>query len=85
VVCSWIGNSQLIAAKHYLQVTDEDFEKAVGKKALRNALQSGAIRRSMASPSMTPTADFLEEYTNPHNSVEGLMGGTGLEPVTPTV
>ena len=28
VICSWIGNSKAIAAKHYLQVTDEHFEKA---------------------------------------------------------
>jgi integrase len=28
VVCAWIGNSQIIAAKHYLQVTDEDFQRA---------------------------------------------------------
>ena len=28
VVTSWLGNSQLIAAKHYLQVTDEHFAKA---------------------------------------------------------
>lgn len=29
VVCDWIGNSELVAAKHYLQVTDEDFKAAV--------------------------------------------------------
>lgn len=29
VVCKWIGNSELVAAKHYLQVTDEHFQKAV--------------------------------------------------------
>jgi integrase len=29
VVTAWIGNSQAIAAKHYLQVTDDDFERAV--------------------------------------------------------
>jgi hypothetical protein len=29
VVCQWIGNSQPIAAKHYLQVTDDHFTKAV--------------------------------------------------------
>jgi len=29
VVCAWIGNSQPVAAKHYLQVTDEHFAKAV--------------------------------------------------------
>lgn len=28
VVCDWIGNSQAIAAKHYLQVTEDDFQKA---------------------------------------------------------
>jgi len=30
VVCRWLGNSQLIAQRHYLQVTDEDFERAAG-------------------------------------------------------
>lgn len=29
VVTAWIGNSALIAAKHYLQVTDEHFERAI--------------------------------------------------------
>ncbi len=29
VVCEWIGNSQLVAQKHYLQVTEEHFKKAV--------------------------------------------------------
>jgi len=28
VVCAWIGNSQPVAAKHYLQLTDEHFRKA---------------------------------------------------------
>ena len=29
VVCAWIGNSQLVAKEHYLQVTDAHFEAAV--------------------------------------------------------
>jgi len=29
VVTAWIGNSALIASKHYLQVTDEHFERAI--------------------------------------------------------
>ena len=33
VVCSWIGNSAIIAAKHYLQVTDDHFAKATGISA----------------------------------------------------
>lgn len=34
VVCDWMGNSEPVAAKHYLQTTDEHFEKAV-----QNAVQ----------------------------------------------
>ena len=29
VVCRWLGNSQLVAAKHYLQLTDDHFQRAV--------------------------------------------------------
>lgn len=34
VVCAWLGNSTLVAQKHYLQVTDDDF---------RRGAQSGAV------------------------------------------
>ncbi|HBR19874.1 MAG: hypothetical protein A2Y13_04095 [Planctomycetes bacterium GWC2_45_44] len=34
VVCAWMGNSQLVAAKHYLQVTDKHFTKAVDQSKL---------------------------------------------------
>src|SRR5262249_8769641 len=59
VVCSWIGNSQLIAAKHYLQVTESDFERAAnsgakpGAVGLQKAVQpASAITRrdSQESP-----------------------------------
>jgi len=33
VVCQWIGNSTTIAAKHYLQVTEADYEKAAQNAA----------------------------------------------------
>lgn len=32
VVCEWLGNTPAVAAKHYLQVTDADFERAADKK-----------------------------------------------------
>ena len=35
VVCAWIGNSEAVAKDHYLQVTDEHFEKSA-QKAARN-------------------------------------------------
>lgn len=31
IVCEWIGNSAAIAQKHYLQVTDADYEKATSQ------------------------------------------------------
>lgn len=38
VVCAWLGHSALVAQKHYLQVTDADFERAAGGGA-----KSGAV------------------------------------------
>jgi integrase len=29
VACQWIGNTPAVAMKHYLQITDEDYEKAL--------------------------------------------------------
>jgi hypothetical protein len=28
-VCDWLGNTPKVAKKHYLQVTDEDFQRAL--------------------------------------------------------
>lgn len=41
VVTAWLGNSSLIAAKHYLQVTDADFKSAASGSG---GAQSGAQR-----------------------------------------
>jgi len=32
VVVAWIGNSEVVARKHYLQVTDEHFQRATDQK-----------------------------------------------------
>lgn len=57
VVCEWIGNSQRVAAKHYLQVTDEHFRRAavqptkLAGSALQKALQStAAASRGLPQP-----------------------------------
>ncbi|MBY0587248.1 tyrosine-type recombinase/integrase [bacterium] len=49
VVCAWIGNSPTIAAKHYLQVTDEHFDRAIrwlpsSEKAVQNPAQQAHAR-----------------------------------------
>jgi hypothetical protein len=41
VVCGWIGNSECIARRHYLQTTEADFDKATGE--LQRAAKSAAI------------------------------------------
>ena len=44
VACEWIGNSEKIAQQHYLQTTDEHFEKAAGSSAayaLQQATETG--------------------------------------------
>lgn len=52
VVCAWIGNSSTIAARHYLQVTDEHFAQATSvpdsKAARIPAQQEGASGRVAA-------------------------------------
>ncbi len=44
VVCGWIGNTERIARRHYLQITEADFDQATGPKAgLQRAAKSAAI------------------------------------------
>lgn len=45
VVCAWLGNTVPVAAKHYLQVTDEHYEKAV-QNPVQSASESLRPRRS---------------------------------------
>ncbi len=48
VICSWIGNSPQVAAKHYLQVREEDFAKAV-----QNPVQTVHDGRVQPTPAKT--------------------------------
>jgi len=42
VVCRWIGNSQPVAAQHYLQLTDDHFDRAVNSDVEMKAAQKAA-------------------------------------------
>ena len=50
VVCAWIGNTVAVAAKHYLQVTDADFEKASEGGAQSGAHCSKEAAQNPAKP-----------------------------------
>lgn len=46
VVCVWIGNSEAVARKHYLQITDAHFAKAVSKNG---GTVGGTVRQRMSA------------------------------------
>ncbi len=66
VVCAWIGNSEPVAAKHYLQVTDEHFARASAspageaaqvQRAAESAAAGGASERTQTN---TPPAGAMK-------------------------
>lgn len=88
VVCAWIGNSQPVAMKHYLQVTDDHFRQAAAEVAQK------AAQTPAAGPCLTRTAEQGQEdetalVASGQRQAEGdndistnMVGATGLEPVT---
>ncbi len=53
-VCQWIGNSQVVAQKHYLQVTSEHFERAASVPH-KSAAESGAASARNARKRLAST------------------------------
>lgn len=85
VVCTWIGNSEAVARKHYLQVTDDHFERAIrgDHEAAQNAAQSAhatkrtepqtertAHAKTPVLPGLATTRDDLPLRTVPPRGVE---------------
>ena len=65
VVTAWLGNSQLIAAKHYLQVTDSHFQKAT-----QNPTQKGTeMDETDGKPVIRPLSDIEIPPEFPGHSV----------------
>lgn len=91
VVTSWIGNSAPVAAKHYLQVTDADFERAgrggaeSGAAGAQKAAQSGAVgmgrdeTRFAETPMPRDVVHPVASHVNYSTVV--LAPLTGVEPV----
>jgi integrase len=91
VVCAWMGNSKVVAREHYLQVTDEHYERAAQNAA---HLAHFAAQYPAALSGMERNVTIED---GPKNAVlpliaascgsvhEAGMGDTGLEPVTSCV
>ncbi len=64
VVCKWIGNSPQVARKHYLQTTDEHFERAIkggaesGAQVAQNEAQQAHAACRSESQEVEPTQQY---------------------------
>ncbi len=69
VDCEWIGNSQAVATKHYLQTTDEHFAKAIKEEpgALHEAVQQTS---ASAGNDMNESDDFVGQTAETLHSRE---------------
>ena len=95
VAAAWLGHSTIVAAKHYWQVTDADFEKATKgegsteEKSLHKALQSVHAESRFDSQPATVSHEqtpVLPELASSREIVRMCsVGDTGLEPVTPSL
>ena len=88
VICAWIGNSPKVAARHYLQVTDDHFAQAV-QKAVHDPVQQASAQdrtESRGERAASETANVCRPAQNNaapcENRKPHLVGRTGLEPVT---
>jgi hypothetical protein len=78
-VCAWLGNSPDIARKHYLQVMDEHFERAIRMQdALLNPVQLGAETQRSDSQTKMPHPVSSEECNETRQCTSVLAEGTGL-------
>lgn len=83
VVCRWLGNSEPVAAKHYLQTTSDDFEKAI-REATRNPTQQASAKvRDDGQSFIVPNREkpIFPDSTNPCLNVHTrTVAEAGLEP-----
>ena len=76
MVCEWIGNSEAVARKHYLQVTDEHF------KAAKNAAHNTTLPVGTERQGSEQNCEFPEENNDCRELVVSGIAEEGLEPPT---
>ena len=92
VVTSWMGNTPKVALKHYLQVTDADFELARSHSVKCSALVAQNTAQHQHAPSCTEPQETQKAPVKPGLMPLGAAGceavqdnevaGTGFEPAT---
>ncbi len=72
VVCAWIGNSEAVARKHYLQVTDEHFEQAAQNPAQQASVLVGSGgQATKENPGITRGFSQTPTYTHVQAAQQG--------------
>ena len=84
----WIGNKRAVAAEHYLQVTDTDFERAAesGARAMQNAVQSATAQNGNKSQNRMEVQEACRVVRNSAGERDLVQHNpltpTGFEPVS---
>ena len=73
VVVAWLGNSAPIAARHYLQVTDADFDRAVVPPRMGGGAESGALETQNAAQQASAENCRVSQETTQAPDNQGLM------------
>jgi integrase len=61
VVCRWMGHAALIAQKHYLQVTDQDFDLAADPNSASHIAHAPKTSQNPSQHRAAPDAHEMEE------------------------
>ena len=84
VAATWLGHSTAVAAKHYWQVTESDFAKAVTSTmtAAQNVTTFVTTQRSMTSQTTTAAGGNTAFSRSISQAAVALVPPSGLEPET---
>ncbi len=77
VVCAWLGNSERIAARHYLQVTDEHFQRATEGGARKRTPATEVAAQKEAHFAAQETAQPTSANIRPHKVENENPNGEG--------
>jgi hypothetical protein len=77
VVCSWLGNSQAVARRHYLQVRETDFEKAV-QNPVQQEQESGCTQEQGSQFIMQKTPANAGAFASVQLGADALSDPDGI-------
>ena len=84
VVCDWLGNSQAVAARHYLQVTDEHFAEAMTTRIPTQQLHAGTSNGTPEENGDPSESKPLQGFASQVVILQGLtVPPRGVEPLLP--